>query len=252
MVKNKKIQIIHTNLQEYMGINDVAMYPSNGLIKYVFDIGDYHFEILYNYVDGFYRIVIEKRHNNQLQNVIFLTKSKKFQKDIKIILKKFNLSRKSFEDHMNAFTLYIVEILKKHEGLNCLYETYISDLNFDGIIDSKDYEIICKISTTQNAQTDLMTYLGDLDNDGAVDGFDAIILDLINKGMPPTLEKGDVNGDGRIDITDYDLLVSIVTTQGKATDNIMFNRCDINEDGAIDAFDVVYLDLYLNNLMPII
>ena len=133
MVDNKIIQIIHTNLQEYMKINDVAMYPSNGLIKYVFDIGDYHFEILYNYVDGFYRIVIEKRHNNQLQNVIFLTKSKKFQKDIKIILKKFNLSRKSFEDHMNAFTLYIVEILKKYEGLNCLYETYISDLNFDGI-----------------------------------------------------------------------------------------------------------------------
>lgn len=126
------------------------------------------------------------------------------------------------------------------------------DLNFDGIIDSKDYEIICKISSTQNAQTDLITYLGDLDNDGAVDGFDAIILDLINKGMPPTLEKGDVNGDGRIDLIDYDLLVSIVTIQGKVTDNIMFNRCDINEDGAIDAFDVIYLDLYLNNLMPII
>ena len=133
MVKNKIIQIIHTNLQEYMGINDVAMYPSNGLIKYVFDIDGYHFEILYNYLDSFYRIVIEKRHNNQLQNVIFLTKSKKFHKDIKIILRKFNLSGKSFEDHMNSFTRYIVGILEKYETLNYLDETYIPDLIFDGI-----------------------------------------------------------------------------------------------------------------------
>lgn len=133
MVKDKIIQIIHTNLQEYMKINDVAMHHSNGLIKYVFDIDNYNFEILYNYVDSFYRIVVEKRLNNQLQNVVFLTKSKKFHKDIKISLKKFNSSRKSFEDHMNSFTLYIVGILEKHETLNYLDETYIPDLIFDGI-----------------------------------------------------------------------------------------------------------------------
>lgn len=133
MVENKIIQIIHNNLQEYMKIDDIAMYPSNGLIKYVFDINDYHFEILYNYVDNFYRIVIEKKHNNQLQNIIFLTKSQKYHDDIKKILKKFDLSSKSFEDHMNAFTLYIVEILKNYETLSYLSETFISDSNFDGI-----------------------------------------------------------------------------------------------------------------------
>ncbi len=133
MVKNKIIQIIHTNLQEYVKINNVAIDPSNGMIKYVFDIDDHHFEILYNYVDNFYRTVIEKRHNNQLQNVIFLTKSKKFHKDIKIILKTFNLSSKSFEDHMNAFTLYMGEFLEKYGTLNYLDETYIPDLSFDGI-----------------------------------------------------------------------------------------------------------------------
>lgn len=126
------------------------------------------------------------------------------------------------------------------------------DLNFDGIIDNEDYELICQICSTQYEQNDLMTYLGDLDNDGAVDGFDAIILDLINNDMPPSRKKGDVNGDGKVDKIDYDLLISIVTTNDRVTDIIMFDRLDINEDGAVDSFDVVYLDLYLNNLKPIV
>ena len=125
-------------------------------------------------------------------------------------------------------------------------------MNFDGIINNKDYEMICKICSTQNVQTELLTYLGDLDNDGAVDGFDAIILDLINNDMPPSRKKGDVNGDGKVDTEDYNLLVEIVSTTEKITDNIMFGRCDMNEDGAVEAFDVVYLDLHLNNLKPII
>lgn len=126
------------------------------------------------------------------------------------------------------------------------------DLNFDSVIDYDDYEIICNLCSTQKEENDIDIYIGDLDNDGAVDGVDAIILDLIINGMPPSRQKGDVNGDGKVDMTDYDLLVSIVTIQDRITDNIMIDRCDINEDGAVDSFDVVYLDLYLKNLMPIV
>ena len=163
-----------------------------------------------------------------------------------------------FHDNSNATILgYSDSYAKEYAELNSIKFIAIDtldkgDLNFDGIIDDKDYEIVCKISSTLNVQNELMTYLGDLDNDGAVDGFDAIILDLINNDMPPSRKKGDVNGDGKVDMTDYDLLVSIATIQNRITDNIMFNRCDINEDGAVDSFDVVYLDLYLNNLMPIV
>lgn len=133
MVENEIIQIIHTNLQEYMKTNNIVMSPCNGLIKYVFSIDNYYFDTQYYYIDGFYRIVVEKRHNNQLQNVVFLTKSKKFHKDINTVIRKQNLSGKSFDDHMNAFTLYIVEIFDKCETLNYLFEAYISDLKFDGI-----------------------------------------------------------------------------------------------------------------------
>ena len=63
--------------------------------------------------------------------------------------------------------------------------------------------------------------------------------------------QGDANGDGKVDYSDYDLLVEITTTNEKISDNIMHSRCDINEDGAVDSFDVVYLDLHLNNLKPI-
>ena len=109
------------------------MYHSNGLIKYVFDIDCHQFEISYQYVDSIYQIVIENRRNNQLQNIILLTKSKRFHKDIKTILKKFSLSRKSFVDHIHAFTIYLSEIFEKHNNLDYLNETYISDLKFDGI-----------------------------------------------------------------------------------------------------------------------
>ncbi len=94
MVDNKIIQIIYTNLKEYVKIEDIKYFPGNGLAKYIFNVSDYHFEISYEFIDNFYRIKLEKKHNNLLQNIVFLTKSKKFQKDIKSMLKDLKLSRK--------------------------------------------------------------------------------------------------------------------------------------------------------------
>ena len=133
MVDNKIIQIIYTNLKEYVKIEDIKYFPSNGLAKYIFNVSDYHFEISYEFIDNFYRIKLEKKHNNLLQNIVFLTKSKKFQKDIKSMLKDLKLSRKVFENHINAFSAHIRKILEKYQYLNYFEETYISDLKFDGI-----------------------------------------------------------------------------------------------------------------------
>ncbi len=133
MVENKIIQIIHTNLEEYVKNDDIKVFPSNGLLKYIFNTSDYCFEIAYDYIDNFYRITLEKKHNNQIQNIIFLTKSKKFQKDIKFNLRDLKLSRKIFENHIIAFTIFLSKLLKQYKNLNYLEETYISDLKFDGI-----------------------------------------------------------------------------------------------------------------------
>lgn len=133
MVDNKIIQIIYTNLKDYVNIDDIKYFPSNGIAKYIFNVSDFHFEISYEFIDNFYRIKLEKKHNNQLQDIVFLTKSKKFQNDIKLMLKDLKLSRKVFENHINAFCSYLIKILEKYEDLNYLEKTYNSDLRFDGI-----------------------------------------------------------------------------------------------------------------------
>ncbi len=123
------------------------------------------------------------------------------------------------------------------------------DVNFDGVIDAEDYNILVRISATTQHQSYGISIAGDMDDDGAVDGIDVIILDMMIKNMPLSRLKGDVNGDGNVDMTDYDLLVQIISTTEKITDNVMFNRADINGDGAVDGFDAVQLDLALSGYL---
>ena len=128
----------------------------------------------------------------------------------------------------------------------------LGDVNSDGKLDTDDYKILCDVTTTQKTPSFIIKIAGDMDSDGAIDGTDVIILDLILNNMPPSRLKGDVNGDNKVDINDYDLLVNIVSTGEKITDNVMFIRADINEDGAVDSYDAVYLDLALNGMIALV
>ncbi len=128
----------------------------------------------------------------------------------------------------------------------------IGDVNLDGVINQLDCDLLCDISTTQKTPNLAEKIAGDMDADGTIDSIDVIILDLMLNNMPPSRLKGDVNGDNKVDVADYDLLVKFVSTNEKITDNIMFQRADINEDGAVDGFDATYLDLALNGLIPLI
>ena len=126
------------------------------------------------------------------------------------------------------------------------------DVDFDGDIDRDDYKILSDIATLQLQENEDIFLVGDMDDDGAIDGIDVIILDLMLSDMPPSRIKGDADGDGDVDWDDYDLLVAISQTRARVTDNIMFARCDLNEDGAVDSFDALTLDLSLKNIVPLI
>lgn len=132
-MENKIIQIIYTNLKKYIEIDSIKYFASNGLLKYVFNISNYYFEISYNCIDNFYQIKFESKLNNQLQSIVLLTKSKEFHNQINLIFKDLKLSRKLFENHIYTFCNYICKILEKYNDLNYLEEAFIPDLKFDGI-----------------------------------------------------------------------------------------------------------------------
>ncbi len=136
----------------------------------------------------------------------------------------------------------------KFVDLNSLLK---GDVNFNGNIDREDYNILSDIATLQLQETYLVSLAGDMDDDSAIDGIDVIILDLMLNDMPPSRIKGDADGDDDVDWDDYDLLVAISQTRAKVTDNLMFVRCDLNEDGAVDSFDAVYLDLGLKDIISL-
>ena len=132
-------------------------------------------------------------------------------------------------------------------------ESFIKgDVNFNGELDAEDYKIICDISTLQQTPSFTIALAGDMNEDGAIDGLDVIILDLFINNIGPSTIKGDTDSNGKVNEDDYTLLVEIVTLNTEITDIYMFDRCDLNYDGAVDSFDAVYLDLALNGLVAII
>ena len=132
-------------------------------------------------------------------------------------------------------------------------ESFIKgDVNFNGELDAEDYKIICDISTLQQTPSFTIALAGDMNEDGAIDGLDVIILDLFINNIGPSTIKGDTDGNGKVNEDDYTLLIEIVTLNTEITDIYMFDRCDLNYDGAVDSFDAVYLDLALNGLVALI
>ena len=126
------------------------------------------------------------------------------------------------------------------------------DVDFDGKLDADDYKILYNISTLKQTPSFTATLAGDMNEDGTIDGLDVIILDLFINNIGPSTIKGDIDGNGKVNEDDYKLLVEIVTLNAEITDVYMFDRCDLNYDGAVDSFDALYLDLALNGLTAIV
>ena len=133
MVTSKIMLILYSNLSRYLKTEDIFSYQSNNAFKYVIKINTYKIEILYEFVDNYYRIKLENWHNNAVQRITLLTQSRMFQKDIKKNLKKNKLSVKSFENHMRCFSTLIGKVLDDYNNLKYLECLYATDLKFDGI-----------------------------------------------------------------------------------------------------------------------
>ena len=61
---------------------------------------------------------------------------------------------------------------------------------------------------------------------------------------------GDVDLDGDVDYDDYELLLLNIKCNKQLSDRQMINA-DINGDGAVDAIDALYLDLYLSGAVQL-
>ena len=57
---------------------------------------------------------------------------------------------------------------------------------------------------------------------------------------PCSLENGDANGDGGVDVLDVVLQVSVILGTSTITDDCQFSAADANDDGGIDVLDVVW------------
>ena len=205
--------------------------------------------------------VVDTRRNNEIVEIKdeakYVAGNALGENDVFIPKTVTKISEKAFSDStistVFGYTgIYAQEYATMH-NMNFVAMDNIAkgDVNYDGNINTDDYKILCEIATTQRMPNLIEKMIGDMDEDGAIDSIDAIILDLMLNNMPPSRLKGDVNGDNNVDTEDYDLLVKFVSTEAKITDNIMFIRADINQDGAVDSFDAVYLDLALNRIVAI-
>lgn len=166
--------------------------------------------------------------------------------------------------HKNAFTITNATIYgyadtyaqayAKENSINFVnLDTNIKgDVNFNGQLDSDDYKILCDIAVLKETPSHMLTLIGDMNEDGIIDGYDVIILDLFINDIGPSTIKGDADSNGKVNEDDYALLVKIATHNEKISDNYMFDRCDLNDDGAVDSFDALYLDLALNGLVAIL
>ncbi len=130
---NEICEIISAKLFPYVNEDGVSFHPSAYEYKFIISLGSYMIEISYIYMDGFFKIKIEDRKHNRLNDVIFPTKSKRFKREVATRVKKYGDSVKSFSANVGAFCEIFLENYETDEGLATFRKSYIPDLKFDGI-----------------------------------------------------------------------------------------------------------------------
>jgi hypothetical protein len=132
-MSNPISNVLYSELSDFIDNDNIVVSCDLGGFKFVFSIREYNIEIYYEFIDSFYRIKIENWRCGSLQNVLFLTKSKKYKKTIKKMLRTQKNKGKKIAEHMLCFALIIKNALIEQANLNSIEVEYKPDDKFDGI-----------------------------------------------------------------------------------------------------------------------
>ncbi len=116
------------NLTPWLTPSDINTYSSNGCWTCSLKIKDYWFYIDYEIIDNFYKVKMEYR-----QDVLFLSKSKKYKNSINKIIKVNKLNKRSIGDHMISLSKLINQMMATNMSFDALKKDYNQDIDFDGI-----------------------------------------------------------------------------------------------------------------------
>lgn len=125
---------------------------------------------------------------------------------------------------------------------------YLGDLNQDGVIDSKDVDLLTQYIQDKRLHplTSYQEKLADVNQDGIIDELD---LDCLKEFVSPTMyDIGDINMDGTISTADLTLLKDYVKNPSSVVvTDFQLRLMDVNQDGVIDNYDSIELEKYLNS-----
>lgn len=133
MVKDKFDQVVYSILKDELRKEDIKCVVNGQECKYIFRLKEASCEFVFDFIDNFYKIKLEFFQNNNLMDVVYLSKSLQFKKQILRTIKKENLDPKAIQSHIVAVFLIIKSEMKSNGSLFDLKQIYPPNMKFDGI-----------------------------------------------------------------------------------------------------------------------
>lgn len=121
------------------------------------------------------------------------------------------------------------------------------DVHFD-----KTRGVIMVGKDVKNYESSFVNYSGfsRTKNGGGTTTSTLTVSDSITSKTYLVAMRGDVDASNSVDSTDYTTITQICATTNKVDNNTAkFYAGDMNQDGAIDGFDAITLDLYVNDMI---
>ncbi len=164
-----------------------------------------------------------------------LLKSKVLTETLKLARADFDFDGKVNNRDFNLLNKYVKGTLK------------VGDLNGDGKINVTDISILAhRVNVDKNhIYQSRMKKFADIDGNGKINSDDVTLLGLRVKGIvayfPAETKKGDINLDGRVDLTDFAMLRTYVMAIKGFRYEFSRVQADLNGDGAINVTDLMSL-----------